>query len=245
MNKTHKVRQGECIDSIALLYGFSPSTIWLHECNAELKSLRKDPNILYPMDEVFIPDLCTEKINGDTDKRHKFVRKGVPAKLKLRFLKPKEDQPPHQEEDASNGDEDPSTYEDSEPPATAQEMEPVSNTPYRLNIGSLTIEGETDSDGSVEAVIPPDATEGEITFDSGGPDERTLPLAFGQLDPVDTLVGARKRLRNLGYHCTIDEDEMTPELREVIAQFQTDNQMTVSGELDRATKDKLVETHGS
>jgi len=245
MSKTHKVNQGECIESIALLYGFWPSTIWLHESNAELKSLRKNPNVLYPRDEVFIPDLRTEKVNAGTDQSHKFVRKGVPAKLRLRFLKPKEDQPPPQEEDAGNGDDDPSTYEDPEQPAITQEMEPVSDTPYRLTLGSLTVEGQTDSDGLVEAVIPPDATEGEITFDLGGPEERTLPLALGQIDPVDTFVGARKRLRNLGYHCTIDEDEMTPELKEIISQFQTDNQVTVSGELDRATKDKLVETHGS
>ena len=245
MSKTHKVSQGECIDSIALRHGFSPSTIWLHDSNAELKALRKDPNILFPRDEVFIPDLQPEKVDGGTDQRHKFVRKGVPAKLRLRFLKPKEDQPPPQEEGAGSGDDDPSTYEDPEQPVTTQEMEPVSNTPYRLILGGLTIEGKTDGDGLLEAVIPPDATEGEITFDLGGPEERTLPLSLGQIDPVDTLVGARKRLRNLGYHCTIDEDEMTPDLREVIAQFQTDNEMAASGELDLATKDKLVETHGS
>ena len=244
MSKMHKVSQGECIDSIALAYGFFPSTLWIHESNSELRSLRKDPNILLPGDEVFIPDLQPGEESGATDQRHSFLRKGVPAKLKLRFLKPKEDQEPPEEDDA-DGDDDPSNYEDSEPVAKAQEMEPVSNAPFRLIIGSLTIEGQTDGDGFLEAVIPPDATEGGITFDLGSPEERTLPLAFGQIDPVDTIVGARKRLRNLGYHCALEEDEITPELTEVLAQFQTDNQMTVSGELDSATKDKLVKIHGS
>ena len=48
MPKQHKVRQGECISSIAIRYGFAPDTIWQDGSNAALRSLREDKNVLHP-----------------------------------------------------------------------------------------------------------------------------------------------------------------------------------------------------
>ena len=53
----HSVKQGEHMSGIARHYGFSDyKKLWDHANNAKLKTLRKNPNILLPGDEVFVPD---------------------------------------------------------------------------------------------------------------------------------------------------------------------------------------------
>jgi hypothetical protein len=92
MAKVHRVQQGECISSIAQDHGFFPATIWNHDNNAKLRELR-DPNVLHPGDEVFIPDREIKTEVGATDKRHTFVRKGVPAKFRIQLCNGMEPRP--------------------------------------------------------------------------------------------------------------------------------------------------------
>ena len=82
----HVAEQGDCISGIAANYGFFPDTIWNHPENADLKSARKDPNILLPGDSVFIPDKKEKTESVATEKLHKFKRKGVPEYLSLCFM---------------------------------------------------------------------------------------------------------------------------------------------------------------
>jgi hypothetical protein len=82
----YTVRDGDCISSIAVDYGFFPDTLWNHPKNSELKQKRKDPNILLPGDVVFIPDKTLKEVQKSTDARHTFKRKGVPEILRLRML---------------------------------------------------------------------------------------------------------------------------------------------------------------
>jgi len=62
-------------------HGFTWQTLWNHSDNAELKSKRKNPNILYPGDVVMIPDKSTKEESCATEATHKFKKKAVPAKL--------------------------------------------------------------------------------------------------------------------------------------------------------------------
>jgi len=77
--------------SIGLQHGFFWETLWNHPQNAALKELRKDPNVLLAGDAVYIPDKELKQVGGATEKRHRFQRKGVPAKLRLTLMK--EDKP--------------------------------------------------------------------------------------------------------------------------------------------------------
>lgn len=53
----HKVKQGECLSSIAGKYGFGdPDVIYRHAKNAEFRKKRPNPGLLYPGDEIFIPE---------------------------------------------------------------------------------------------------------------------------------------------------------------------------------------------
>lgn len=94
--QTHRATQGDCILSIGKEYGFFWQTLWNHPENAALKTERKDPNVLKPDDEVFIPEKELKEENCATEKRHKFLLKGAPAKLRLqlmRFNKPRANKP--------------------------------------------------------------------------------------------------------------------------------------------------------
>jgi len=82
---TYTVRQGDSIASIAEQNGFLWETIWNHGNNAGLKAKRSDPNVLLPGDEVFIPEKGQKQVDKPVDARHRFTRKGVPHKLKVKL----------------------------------------------------------------------------------------------------------------------------------------------------------------
>jgi hypothetical protein len=85
MSEDYQVKQGDCISSIAYEHGFFGETLWKHGGNASLKSKRKDPNVLMEGDVVHIPDKAEKLENGATEQKHRFRRKGVPAKLAVQF----------------------------------------------------------------------------------------------------------------------------------------------------------------
>ena len=86
MPRKHTVEQGECINSIAFETGFFPDTIWNHADNKELKEKRKDMDLLLAGDVVTIPDKKTKELSKPPEKLHKFKRKGVPKKLRIKLM---------------------------------------------------------------------------------------------------------------------------------------------------------------
>jgi N-acetylmuramoyl-L-alanine amidase len=73
---THKVKQGECLNSIASQYGHIPDKIWQYSPNANLRKLRKNPDILSPGDVLEIPAIEIQKIASATDCKHTFCKLG-------------------------------------------------------------------------------------------------------------------------------------------------------------------------
>jgi hypothetical protein len=82
----HVVKQGECMASIGALYGFHWKTLWDLADNATLKAKRKNPYVLFAGDEVTIPDKRVKQEAKPTNGKYRFVRKGVPEKLRLKLL---------------------------------------------------------------------------------------------------------------------------------------------------------------
>ncbi len=88
----YKVKQGDCLSSIAHRYGLKWEKVWNHPKNSSLKEKRKNPNVLHPGDMLFVPDKEEKQESGATEQRHRFKVKGVPSKLIL-ILKDEEDNP--------------------------------------------------------------------------------------------------------------------------------------------------------
>ena len=82
----YQIEQGDCLLSIACRTGHAWQTLWDHSGNAQLRRLRKDPTVLLPGDRLKIPPLREKWEDCAIDKRHTFVRSGVPAKLRLRLF---------------------------------------------------------------------------------------------------------------------------------------------------------------
>ena len=117
------------------------------------------------------------------------------------------------------------------------EDEPLKNQAYSLMIDDqFWSEGTTDGDGYIETTIPPQVTRGKVVI--GPPDDRiSFSIDFGTLNPLDTEDGALQRLHNMGYE--VGEDP-----RSAVAAFQEDQDLSVTGELDQATRDRIEEIFG-
>jgi hypothetical protein len=110
MPENYSVREGDCIGNIAFSRGFEWTTIWNHPNNAALKAKRKDPNLLFRGDIVFIPDLRVKQQDCPTDAKYTFTVKGVPARFRIKLLTEHKDEqktaPPCGSEEASYEDPD-------------------------------------------------------------------------------------------------------------------------------------------
>ena len=86
MPHKHLVKDGECIESIAFAHGFAPATITRDPENRALLEVRGSFDAMIPGDEIFIPDKQIKEVPAETGARHRFRRKGVPARFRV-FLR--------------------------------------------------------------------------------------------------------------------------------------------------------------
>jgi hypothetical protein len=189
MATTHIVDEGEHLSGIAADNGFSDfHTIWDHPQNADLKAIR-DPHVLFPGDELFIPDPKTKTENGATGKVHQFELSTAPLFLRLRV----------QDMDARPIIE------------TPCDLHVERNQAASKNTDDTGIV-------SPEEQIDPKAGVGELVVHlqrapvNGGdpPPEQTLKfdLRIGQLNPETKLSGQQARLNNLGYFAGFMLDDL-------------------------------------
>ena len=239
------VKAGDCISSIAKQHGHFWETVWTDPANAELRRIRGNPDILFPGDRVTVPALRIKEEPRPTDQRHRFRKRGEPAKMRLRLIeetleeRAAPDSPP-----AQYSGNDVST-EDPRPPPSPVKDRPRAQVPYVLTVNGQLIRGQTDANGYLEARIPATATTGRLLINPGTAAEEELTINLGHLDPVDEIVGVKQRLANLSFDCGDGTNEMTPGLRSAITAFQEKHGLEASGELTDEVRDKLRDLHGS
>jgi len=213
----HVVEQGEYLSKIASENGFLDHTIiWDHPNNAKLKEDRKNPNVLFPGDKVFIPDKEQRQETGGTDQRHKFAIKR--EKLMLRLVL----------EDI---------YE--KPIANASCTLVVDDQSFELTTdGNGKIEHEIPPYAQQAALV----IKGDDTPFQGD----VIPIKIGHLDPVETVSGQQARLNNLGYFAGDGAKADDPDFRSAIEEFQCDHHppLIVDGICGPKTRAKLKEVHG-
>jgi N-acetylmuramoyl-L-alanine amidase len=120
----------------------------------------------------------------------------------------------------------------------------IAGEPYVLETESERIEGQTTGAGEIKQAVAGGAQKATLTIRG-----RAFALDYGYINPLrDTadegMSGARERLRNLGYVVGDESDPLGPCTRTALALFQSDAELEVTGELDDATRAKLLAAHG-
>jgi len=83
---THKVRQGECLETIAAQHGWLAPALWDQPENEALKQQRKDMHCLLPGDVVQVPTRRPRDEPVPTDGVGRFQLKVELPKLRVRLL---------------------------------------------------------------------------------------------------------------------------------------------------------------
>jgi hypothetical protein len=79
------VGPGDCLSSIAHAHGFAPDTLWHLDENQHLRETRPNMFQLVLGDRVHVPDLRPREETCAVDQRHRFRRRGVPERLRIRL----------------------------------------------------------------------------------------------------------------------------------------------------------------
>jgi hypothetical protein len=114
--------------------------------------------------------------------------------------------------------------------------EPVANQPFTLYVDGSPTQGRTDGDGFLEMPIPPHAEKGKIVVQEGS-HSAVWEFQFGTVDPIDTEEGIRERLTDMGYAAETD-------LAAAVRAFQEKENLTATGQVDDATREKIKERFG-
>jgi hypothetical protein len=123
----------------------------------------------------------------------------------------------------------------------------LAGRPIKSASCQLRVDGDertltTDGDGIVKTTISPGAQRAVLVHG-----EQTFDIDIGRLDPVEEESGWHARLINLGYLAgpLREAGACDPaEVRAAVEEFQCDHQLPLSGEMDGATRKKLVEAFG-
>jgi N-acetylmuramoyl-L-alanine amidase len=213
---SYTIKPGDYLVRIAEEHGFFDyKTIWDHAQNKALKDKRKDPNVLHPGDELFIPDKTPKKESGSTEQTHKFkIKRG---KLLLRLV-----------------------IEDlyGKPVANAKCDLTVDGALFKVTSnGDGLIEKEIPLTSKAGELV---VTDGETPLKNV-----KLPIEIGHLDPVEEVSGQKARLSNLGYYLgSLDKDDPA-QFKSAVEEFQCDQGLAVDGDCGPNTQAKLKKVHGS
>jgi hypothetical protein len=224
MSEDYEVQPGDCMSSIAYSRGFFWQTLWNDSSNADLKTKRKNPNVLMTGDVVHIPDLTVKQESGATGKRHKFMLKGVPEKLNLTLLdydhkpRPNLDYLIVIDGNARKGKTDGNGKLTESILPNAMDGKLTFAEPQRVDDTGKPLPGE--------------------------PQNQVLILQLGGLNPISEVSGLKARLANLGFYKGPIDENLDPATKQAISSFQQKKGLPVTGVADDATRQKLQDLHG-
>lgn len=247
MPQIYRVKQGDCVESIAFANGLLSDQVWMDDGNEALRSERDNRNVLLPGDRVSIPEIELGFAEAASGARHRFRRLSIPAEVRLQIFGEPDDE---EEVDGElEHDDDPAEDELSDEPIYDEYQMPMSrpspSVEYRVETEHETHEGQTDSDGCLSFPISPDASAFTLTLGEA-PNEKQYRICLGAVDPVNNVRGCQQRLFNLGYDVGPEDNEHGPRTRAALISYQRKRELSVAdGELNEETQQELLSVHGS
>jgi hypothetical protein len=125
--------------------------------------------------------------------------------------------------------------------------EPLAGKKYSLELDGEELDGgTTDDEGYLEADIPVESHEKDLTLKlwMSQADESMVSwtLNLGHLEPIDTDEGVRSRLNNLGF--TAGAEGEADALKQGVTAFQSAHGLEATGTLDDATRKAIHDAYG-
>lgn len=215
MSTIHIVKKGECLSSIAYHYMLPDwHIIYDHPQNAEFKAKRPNPNLIYPGDELYIPDPTGREETHPTDLRHIFELKLPPTYVNICI---------QNEEEEAIAD-------------APFELKVNAFTLAGNTDGDGWIRGKIPAwaeIGDLKVWPVPGDTENFISWE----------VRLGHLDPLETISGIKGRLNNLGYYYGEVDELEDEEYDAAVRQFQQDNGLVIDGIVGPKTRGELKKDH--
>lgn len=176
---TYIVQPGDCLSSIAAENGFKDWTaLYNHPDNADLKSKRKDPNILAPGDKVIIPEKEPHSESRATGARYTFKVDSEDVTLRIVLLD-----------------------SDDKPLKSKKYTLSVNGKDFNGSTDGSGLLKQSIPPLAKSATL-------KLFLDGGPDDPGVdFPLDLGDLDPVETDSGFIQRLQNLGYNFKPDDSD--------------------------------------
>jgi hypothetical protein len=209
------VKQGDYLAKLAFLHGFDAEAVWNDAKNEDLRTRRRDPDVLFPGDIIYIP-VRTPSTQDVTARSSNDYEAEIPmTEVSLVF-------------EGSDG------KAIASEPCEVRGLVGASDAPPQKMA--------TDGSGTLKLEVPVTTRELEVAFPAHNV---IFHVGIGDLDPDDELPGVRKRLRNLGFLSLdpnyADDDDMLPG---ALSAFQGQHGLPQTGQLDEATRKLLLDKHG-
>ena len=218
MASVHTVAQGETLIRIAKQYNYNdPDLIYNHESNAEFRELRPDPNIIFPGDQINIPDKEKLVRGGFTGYTHVFKVKKPPVEVFRMQI----------------------TNKAGEPWAGKRILLNIGGETIDAPIGDdgmieVELTGGDESGGNLEVYMDPNSEEPTHVYE----------IQMGSLDPVEELSGVQARCNLLGFECGVADGINGSNTERGVKEFQAAHGLDVDGIAGPMTKAKLKDVYG-
>jgi N-acetylmuramoyl-L-alanine amidase len=230
MGAFYTVKPGDTVASIAWESGLDDwQTIYDHPNNEALRALRKNPNLLHPGDQIFVPAISVKEIDCPTEKKSTFKLQRPTQKLKLALAAVE----PEYGDEPGKGQPQP------------VERKRLANKSFTLDLDGTVMRGSTDGQGKIEVEIPVSARQGRLVIG-----DHAWDLEIGNLNPLveetpdNGVSGAAGRLKNLGYFTGDSAEPNADEMAGALRRFQADERLEETGVLDEKTRAALAGVHG-
>ncbi|BCD99506.1 PGRP and LysM peptidoglycan-binding domain-containing protein [Marinagarivorans cellulosilyticus] len=217
MPTTHTVAQGETLTRIARQYKYSSaSALYDHPDNEAFRALRDDPNVIYPGDEITIPDITPKKTSARSGNTHIFCLKREIEVVKIKM------------QDRSGN---PLTGCRVVMDVGSAKIDQIIDDSGMVEVP--LVNGD-ESGGTLDIYTDPDSDTPAQSFE----------LELAVLDPVETLSGVQARCNALGHDCGVADGIMGSKTRAGVKSFQAQYGLDVDAVPGPMTKAKLKEVYG-